>query len=126
GGPPTEAPNEGLPPRRPPHRGLHKGAAAPRARRSKGLDAICPEAVVEVNTEDASNLGIADGQMVKVTSRRGEIVATAQVSGKVEPGVVFIPWHFAEAAANKLTIAALDPTAKIPEYKVCAVRVKPA
>ena len=95
-------------------------------RRSKGLDAICPEAVVELNTEDASNLGIADGQMVKVTSRRGEIVATAQVSGKVEPGVVFIPWHFAEAAANKLTIAALDPTAKIPEYKVCAVRVKPA
>jgi predicted molibdopterin-dependent oxidoreductase YjgC len=94
-------------------------------RHSRGLDAISPEALVELNTEDASNLGIADGQMVKVTSRRGEVVATAQVSGKVEPGVVFIPWHFAEAAANRLTIAALDPTAKIPEYKVCAVKVEP-
>ncbi len=90
------------------------------------VDAMFPEAVVELNAEDASRLGIADGDMVKVASRRGEVIAKAEVSDKVEAGVVFMPWHFAEAAANKLTIAALDPIAKIPEYKVCAVKVEAA
>ena len=93
-------------------------------RRSAGLEAICPEPMVEINVEDASRLGIADGSLVKVASRRGEIQAKALVGEKTEPGVVFMPWHFAEAAANKLTIAALDPIGKIPEYKVCAVRVE--
>jgi len=63
--------------------------------------------------------------MIKLTSRRGEVTAKVQVSDKIKRGVVFMPWHFVEAAANKLTIAALDPTAKIPEYKVCAVKVEP-
>jgi len=93
-------------------------------RRSAGLEAICPEPMVEINAADASRLGIAGGSLVKVASRRGEIQAKALVSDKTEPGVVFMPWHFAEAAANKLTIAALDPIGKIPEYKVCAVRVE--
>ena len=93
-------------------------------RRSAGLEAICPEPMVEINGADASRLGIASGSLVKVASRRGEIQAKALVSDKTEPGVVFMPWHFAEAAANKLTIAALDPIGKIPEYKVCAVRVE--
>ena len=93
-------------------------------RRSAGLEAICPEPMVEINVGDASRLGIADGSLVKVASRRGEIQAKALVGEKTEPGVVFMPWHFAEAAANKLTIAALDPIGKIPEYKVCAVRVE--
>ena len=93
-------------------------------RRSAGLEAICPEPMVEINGADASRLGIAGGSLVKVASRRGEIQAKALVSDKTEPGVVFMPWHFAEAAANKLTIAALDPIGKIPEYKVCAVRVE--
>jgi predicted molibdopterin-dependent oxidoreductase YjgC len=60
---------------------------------------------------------------VRVTSRRGSIVLRVQVTMKANPGVVFIPFHFAEAAANLLTIDALDPLAKIPEYKACAVRV---
>jgi len=93
-------------------------------RRSEGLDAIYPEAVVEINSEDAVDLGVSDGDVVKVASRRGEVQAKALVSPRTEPGVVFMPWHFAEAAANKLTIAALDPTGKIPEFKVCAVRVE--
>ena len=124
--PPAEEPDEEYPLILTTGRVLYHWHTGSLTRRSKGLEAICPEAVVELNTEDASKLGIADGQMVRVSSRRGEITAKAEVSGRIKPGVVFIPWHFAEAAANKLTIAALDPTAKIPEYKVCAVRVEAA
>ena len=94
------------------------------SRRSSGLEAIFPKPVVEINPEDAARLGIADSQMVRVSSRRGTVEAMALVSPVTEPGVVFMPFHFAEAAANKLTIAALDPTEKIPEFKVCAVRVE--
>lgn len=62
--------------------------------------------------------------MVEVTSRRGKIKAKAQITEKSGKGVVFMSFHFHEAAANLLTNAALDPVAKIPEYKVCAVKVK--
>lgn len=94
-------------------------------RRSEGLDSIYPGPVVEINDEDAVQLGIVDGQQVALTSRRGRIEATALVSPMTDSGVVFMPFHFAEAAANKLTIAALDPTGKIPQFKVCAIRVEP-
>jgi len=123
--PPAEEPDEEYPFILTTGRVLYHWHTGTLTRHSKGLDAICPEAVAELNTEDAARLGIADGQMVKLTSRRGEVAAKVQVSDKIKPGVVFMPWHFAEAAANKLTIAALDPTAKIPEYKVCAVKVEP-
>ena len=96
------------------------------SRRSAGLEAIYPEALVEINPEDAEKLGIADGEMVKVSSRRGEVTAKAQVIDRPDPGVVFMTFHFHEAAANLLTIAALDPVAGIPEYKVAAVRVEKA
>ena len=95
-------------------------------RRSEGLDAIFPGPVVEINSEDAARLGVGDGQPVRVSSRRGVIEATALVSQMTDPGVVFMPFHFAEAAANKLTIAALDPVGKIPQLKVCAVQVEAA
>jgi formate dehydrogenase alpha subunit len=91
--------------------------------RHSKLDNLYPEALMELNPEDAGRLGVADQQAVRVTSRRGSVVLRAQVTPKTTPGVVFIPFHFAEAAANLLTIDALDPLAKIPEYKVCAVRV---
>jgi len=122
--PPAEEPDEQYPFIFTTGRVLYHFHTGSMSRRSEGLDTICPEALVEINTEDASRLGIADGEVVKVASRRGEVQAKALVSGKTEPGVVFMPWHFAEAAANKLTIAALDPTGKIPEFKVCAVRVE--
>jgi predicted molibdopterin-dependent oxidoreductase YjgC len=96
------------------------------SRRSVGLNARTPEAFVEINDADAINLGISDGQTVEVSSRRGKISVSAVVSGRVDKGVVFIPFHYAEAAVNKLTIAALDPVAKIPEYKVAAVNIKKA
>ena len=65
-----------------------------------------------------------DGEPIRVKSRRGEIVAKAKISEKAVEGTVFIPFHYASAAANKLTNAVLDPIAKIPEYKVCAVRIE--
>ncbi len=95
-------------------------------RRSKALEAVAPEAFVEINTADAENLGISTSDMVSVTSRRGEIKLKAKVADKVGPGVVFIPFHYKEAAANILTNDALDPVCKIPEAKVCAVRLQKA
>jgi len=94
--------------------------------RHSRLDDLYPEARVELNPADAARLGINDGQTVRVSSRRGSIVLRATVTHKTTLGVVFIPFHFAEAAANLLTIDALDPQAKIPEYKACAVRLIPA
>lgn len=95
-------------------------------RRSKGLNEIYPEALVEINPEDAKELKIEEGEFVEVTSRRGKIKAKARVTEKSGKGVVFMSFHFHEAAANLLTNTALDPVAKIPEYKVCAVKVKKA
>ncbi len=94
------------------------------SRHSRGLKEIYPEGVVEINEEDAGRIPCGTGETVRVISRRGEIVLKVKVTDKSPPGVVFIPFHFAEAAANVLTIDALDPQARIPEYKVCAVRVE--
>jgi formate dehydrogenase major subunit len=93
-------------------------------RRAAGLDAAVPEGYIEVNGQDAAGLGLADGQKVRVTSRRGSIVTAARVVPTLRPGVTFMPFHFAEGAANVLTNTALDPVAKIPELKVCAVRLE--
>ena len=71
-------------------------------------------------------MGIADGEFVRVTSRRGTIELEARVSHRETPGSCFIPFHFREAAANLLTIDEIDPVGKIPEFKFCAVRVEPA
>jgi formate dehydrogenase alpha subunit len=94
--------------------------------RNSALNEIYPEARVEMNPADAEMHGILDGMAVRVTSRRGEVVLRATVTEKTTVGVVFIPFHFAEAAANLLTNDALDPQAKIPEFKACAVQVFPA
>ncbi|MBI4644944.1 MAG: formate dehydrogenase subunit alpha, partial [Deltaproteobacteria bacterium] len=91
---------------------------------SPSLHHKLPEGYVEVNPADALALGIEDEERVQVSSRRGEIKIKAKVSRKVDRGVVFIPFHFAETAANILTNPACDPVAKIPEFKVCAVKVE--
>jgi formate dehydrogenase alpha subunit len=94
------------------------------SRKSKGLSEIYPEGVVEIHTDDALRLGIrADNGLVEVASRRGKVTVKAEIGDKVPPGVVFMTFHFKEAAANLLTLDALDPIARIPGYKVCAVRV---
>ncbi len=95
-------------------------------RRSKGLHGLVPGPFVEVNRTDAKKIRVKDGDSVKVTSRRGSIVLPARVGSRVDNGVLFIPFHFWEAAANVLTNPASDPTARIPEFKVCAVRLERA
>jgi predicted molibdopterin-dependent oxidoreductase YjgC len=91
--------------------------------RASALSAIWPECTVELHPRDAVRLGLATGDWVDVASRRGSITARLLVTGRSPEGVVFIPFHFAEAAANTLTDPRLDARAKIPDYKVCAVRV---
>jgi formate dehydrogenase alpha subunit len=93
-------------------------------RKDWALEREYPTGYVEVNSQDAKQLGIRNGQTAKVISRRGEISLSLKSVDTIAKGVVFIPFHFAEAAANKLTAANLDPVAKIPEYKVCAVRLE--
>lgn len=95
-------------------------------RRSEKLEQEAPEPYVELHPGDAERIGLEDGERVRVASRRGEIELAARITSRIHPGVVFIPFHYAEAAANELTNSALDPTAKIPEYKVCAVNVEAA
>jgi predicted molibdopterin-dependent oxidoreductase YjgC len=94
--------------------------------RNSILDFAQPEALVEINPSDAARLAVNEGDAVRVSSRRGAIVLRARVTEKASRGIVFIPFHFAEAAANVLTNDAVDPQAKIPEYKICAVKIEHA
>ena len=92
--------------------------------RKGGLDDIRGEEWVEINPVDAEKLGIEDGERVKVTSRRGKVEAKAVVTDVSPPGVVSMTFHFAESPTNVLTSPAVDPVAKIPETKVCAIKVE--
>ncbi len=95
-------------------------------RRSKRLTDQLNSCYVQIHPTDARSMGIRNGDMTKIESRRGAIEAEARVTKAVPEGAVFVPFHFAEAAANVLTNPALDPVVKIPEYKVCAVRIQKA
>jgi formate dehydrogenase major subunit len=95
-------------------------------RRSFALNAISPRAQVFLHHADAAEMGVGDGDFVRVTSRRGSIEIEVRVSHRETRGSCFIPFHFREAAANVLTIDEIDPFGKIPEFKFCAVRVEPA
>ncbi len=92
--------------------------------RNSWVDDLFTQALVELNPVDAEKMKINHLDVVKVQSRRGEVVLRANVTEKTIPGVIFIPFHFAEAAANLLTNDALDPEAFIPEYKACAVKIE--
>lgn len=94
--------------------------------KSEGLNALAPDNFIEINPVDAKKYGLVADEMVVVASRRGRVIARALVSDKVRPGVIFMPFHYAESAANELTNTAIDPIAKIPELKVCAVRLEKA
>ena len=94
--------------------------------RTEGINEIAGRSFIELNEHDAAVLGIADGDRVRVASRRGEIETTARVSAKTSPGETWMPFHFQDGNSNWLTIAALDRVSKAPEYKVCAVRVERA
>ena len=99
----------------------HSGAMS----RPSVLDQAYPEPLVEVAPADADRLGIPKSGRIRVSSRRGSVEARAWITRRVPPGTVYMSWHFAEAAANLLTINALDPVSKIPEYKICACKVEP-
>jgi formate dehydrogenase alpha subunit len=94
--------------------------------RQSQLDELFPQPLIDVHEIDAARLGLKTGDVVRVSSRRGSVVLRLNVSPKTNPGVVFIPMHFVEAAANLLTIDTLDPQAKIPEFKACAVNIQVA
>ncbi len=93
-------------------------------RRVKGLNALVDREYVQIHPADAAGLGVADGEPVRVSSRRGRAEGTAEVTTAVPKGVVFMDFHFAESPANALTTSAHDPVAKIAELKVCAVKVE--
>ena len=93
-------------------------------RRSVDLEREEPTGWVEINPEDAQALGIADKEMIKASSRRGTITVGARVTKTIKKGVVFMPFHFIECAANVLTHNALDPVAKIPEFKACSCKIE--
>ena len=92
-------------------------------RNSVSLDAEIREGFLEIHPDDAAAIAVADGDRVSVASRRGQIETRIMITKRVEKGVVFMPFHFEEANVNKLTNPAFDPIAKIPEFKVCAVKV---
>ncbi len=94
-------------------------------RKVKQIEAHAGEPYVEINPEDAEKLKIKSGDWVRVVSRRGEIEIKARVTRKIPESTVFVPMHYREAAANVVTNDALDPKVKIPEFKVCAVKVVP-
>jgi formate dehydrogenase major subunit len=94
-------------------------------RRAQVLDLLEPEAVAMLSPLDLRRLGIAGGEKVRVATRRGAIELRARGDGAVPEGLIFIPFSYAEAAANILTNPQLDPFGKIPEFKYCAARVEP-
>ncbi|MFH0850239.1 MAG: formate dehydrogenase subunit alpha [Candidatus Bathyarchaeota archaeon] len=122
--PPAEEPDEYYPLILTTGRLLFHWHTGTMTRRSGTLTDQVNEAFLEISPTDAEALGVADGDTVRVSSRRGSIELKAAVTPRIKPGTVFIPFHYAEAAANRLTINALDPQAKIPEFKACAVRVE--
>jgi anaerobic selenocysteine-containing dehydrogenase len=83
-----------------------------------------PEGYVEMNPHDSAKLGLKSHDLARIVSRRGEVVSKVLLTENVEPGTIFMSFHFMEANANVLTNPALDPICKIPEFKVCAVRVE--
>lgn len=121
--PPVELPDDEYPLLLTTGRVLYHYHTGSLTRRAQGLAAIYPEGLIEMHPEDAARLNLANGEIVEVTSRRGQVNVKADVTEKIQPGVVFMTFHFAESAANLLTNSAYDPIAKIPEFKACAVKV---
>jgi formate dehydrogenase major subunit/formate dehydrogenase alpha subunit len=94
-------------------------------RRAGPIEQHAGDAYVEMNPADGRKLGVKNGDTIKVRSKRGEVEIKARITRRVPEGTVFIPMHYREAAANVLTNDALDPVVKIPELKVCAVKIEP-
>jgi len=124
--PPAELPDKEYPLFLSTGRVLYQYHTGTMTRRAAGPSERYPESLVEINPLDAEKLGVKEGQLVKVKSRRGAVEAKAYITTKSTPGTIFMNFHFTETAVNLLTNPALDPTGKIPEYKVCAVKLETA
>jgi formate dehydrogenase alpha subunit len=122
--PPGESPDEEYPLILTTGRNLYHFHTGTMTRKVTGLNIMEPEGVVEMSPQDASQLGIAQGDRVRVNSRRGAVITKAKITETMPPGLVFMAFHFAESAANILTNPKLDPVSKIPELKVSAVKVE--
>jgi len=122
--PPVELPDEEYPFVMNTGRQLYHWHTGTMTRRASGLDRREPTPIVEIHPADAADLGLADGDLARVTSRRNSLVISCRISDRVARGQVFVPFHFREAAANLLTNPVLDPYAKMAELKCCAVRVE--
>ena len=122
--PPDERPDSEYPLLLTTGRVLYHWHGGEMTRRSAALNSLAPEPLIEISREDANRCHVENGQPVELSSRRGTMHALAQITERVPPGIIFASFHFpADRNANVLTNAALDPVAKIPEYKVCAVRL---
>lgn len=124
--PPDELPDKDYPLTLTTGRVLYHYHTGTMTRRSRGSMERYPESLIEINPKDAKTYGIEDGQTVRVTSRRGSVEGKAQVTKRSPEGTIFMNFHFHEVPTNILTNPVLDPIAKIPEYKVCAVKIEAA
>jgi len=122
--PPHETPDEDYPFLLITGRDYYQYHTGTMTRRSKVSNYYLPEPLLEVNPLDAQELGISEGDTVKVISRRGQVELKVKLSQRVKKGEVFSTFHFSEARVNLLTSSELDPVAKIPEFKVTAVRIE--
>ncbi len=122
--PPAETPDESYPFILTTGRNLFQYHTATMTGRSRSIKEFKPEDTLRINPEDAQALGVADGDKVKVASRRGEIEVKAEATDTVAKGVVFMTFHYGDSPVNKLTNCVVDPIAKIPELKVSAVKVE--
>jgi len=104
----------------------HHYHTATMTRNSRRLVRECPEALLEISRKDCKDLELHPGEMVEVSSRRGTVLVRLEVTDRVKPGTVFTSFHFWEVPVNKLTVDALDPRSKCPEFKVCSVNVRKA
>ncbi len=124
--PPVEMPDKDYPLKLTTGRLLYQYHTGTMTRKTEGLNERSPECFVEISKKDADQLGLLHDSLVKIESRRGHIVAKLKISEMAVEGTVFIPFHFSESPANLLTLGALDPVSKIPEFKVCAVKLTPS
>jgi predicted molibdopterin-dependent oxidoreductase YjgC len=122
--PPAELPDAEYPLLLTTERSLYHYHTGSLTRKVDGLNVLRANEWVEMNPKDAEALGIADAETVKVISRRGEVTSKVKITDTSPKGVVSMTFHFAESPTNVITSPALDPIAKIPEAKVCAVRVE--
>jgi formate dehydrogenase major subunit len=124
--PPDELPDKDYPLYLTTGRVLYQYHTGTMTRRSRGPNERCPESLIEIHPRDAEKFGVADGTNVKVSSRRGTLEVKANVTDRTPEGTVFMNFHFKESPVNMLTNPVLDPVCKIPELKVCAVKIEAA